>query len=326
MITFSRNYVGSVVSLPFSISLGVKSDPIEYRYSHAWLYRVMAEEGLRYLQFGSFFEAYHLPDSWFSDLRGVAAAEGVEISSVFTAHRELGGFFIGDARWEAVARRNYERLIEVASLLGARQAGSNPGAVLRDQMGQKAAGVACYLHHMKELMGFAHARGLERLTIEPMSCLAEPPTLPEEIAGMAEELMAHHCATAGTVPVGYCVDVSHGYADAARRVVHSPLELLEAALPWTTELHLKNTGTSFESTFGFGEEERARGIVDLCAVRDLLANQAERLPVRHLIAYLEIGGPKLGRDYSDGLLERQLRASIRHVREVFAPLAPKEAR
>jgi ribulose-phosphate 3-epimerase len=305
--------------------LGVKSDPIEYRYSYAWLFRLMAEEGVPHLQFGTFFEAYQLPDSWFLDLRADAEAQGVEISSVFTAHRELGGFFMGDARWETVARRNYERLIEVAVLLGARQAGSNPGAVLRDRIWEKDAGVACYLRHMKELMGLAHARGLERLTIEPMSCLAEPPTLPGEIVAMAEELMAHHRATAGTVPVGYCVDVSHGYADGGRRVVHSPLALLEVALPWTTELHLKNTGACFESTFGFGEAERGRGIIDLHVVRDLLLRHAARLPVRHMVAYLEIGGPKLGRDYSDVLLEAQLRDSIRHIRAVFGSLVVEAA-
>lgn len=53
---------------------------------------------------------------------------GLRIKSVFTAHRELGGFFVGDPRLEAAARRGFERLLQVGALLGADYIGSNPGA------------------------------------------------------------------------------------------------------------------------------------------------------------------------------------------------------
>lgn len=159
--------------------LGVKSDPILYRYSYPWLFRLMADLGVRHLQLGTFFELYQLPDSFFHRLRAQAADHGIAISSVFTAHRELGGWFQGD-EWVGVARRNTERLIEVAGLLGARSAGHNPGAVLRDRMGTKREGWATYVRHMHELLHFAHQHGVSELTIEPMSCEAEPPCSPEE--------------------------------------------------------------------------------------------------------------------------------------------------
>ncbi len=318
-----RRFVANTVErghLPhaLTIELGVKADPIEYRYSYPWLFRILADEGIRHLQLGTFFELYQLPDAYFSALREQAAAYGVSITSCFTAHRELGGFYRCEPGWEAVARRNYERFIEVGALVGARSVGSNPGAVSRDRFETKAEGNACYLRNMKGLMAYAHERGLERLCIEPMSALSEPPTLPDEIQAMAEELMAHHRATPGTVPIGYCADVSHGYADREGVVRFSHLELLEATVPWLTELHLKNTDALFNSTFGFSDEERARGIVDLRAVRDLLHAKTDVLPADRIVAYLELGGPKMGRDYSDYRLEEQLRASIRHAKEVFA--------
>jgi len=102
------------------------------------------------------------------------------------------------------------------------------------------------------------------------------------------------------------------------------MQLLEAALSYTTEIHLKNTDAIFSSTFGFGEDERRRGIVDIEAVRDVLLANADKLPSRELIGYLEMGGPKLGRDYADGLLEEALRTSLRHVKAAFAP-PPGEA-
>jgi ribulose-phosphate 3-epimerase len=58
----------------------------------------------------------------------------------------------------------------------------------------------------------------------------------------------------------------------------------------------------------------------------MLHANASVIPVKKQIAYLEMGGPKLGRDYSDCKLEAMLRASIGHIKEVFAaPSKPETA-
>ena len=306
------------MSSNLNLHLGVKSDPIEYRYSWEWLLRILADEGVRFMQIGTFFEIYQLPDSVFLTLREKAEQLGIVISSVFTAHRELGGFFRGDSAWNEVAFQNYQRLIRVGSLVGADSVGSNPGAVMRDQMDIKPAGIRSYLDSMKRLMHYAFQQGVGGLAIEPMSCLAEPPTLPSEIIDMAEELIAYHLKYPDdTARVGYCFDISHGYVDENRDMQYSNHELLDAALPYITEIHLKNTNLVLDSTFGFAPDERARGIIDVEHVRDHLLANAALLPVTNLIGYLEIGGPKLGRDYSDLELERQLRTSIRYLQETF---------
>jgi ribulose-phosphate 3-epimerase len=222
------------------------------------------------------------------------------------------------AAWEQVTLRCYERLIQVGALLGAESVGSSAGAVMRDRPSDKEAGIQRYLARMKGLMHIAHDHGLKAMTIEPMSCLAEPPTLPEEIRSMAESLLDYHRQHPGsTVPVGYCVDVTHGYADRAEQVVWDSQALFEAALPYLDHVHLKNTDRIFHSTFGFAPDERARGIIDVPHFRDLLVEHAGVLPVRHVIGYLEITGPKTGRDYSDWKLERALRESLRYLVSVF---------
>ena len=300
------------------LHLGIKSDPIEYRYSFPWLFRLMAEEGVTRLQLGSFFEVYQLPDCYFQRLKKQADDFGIEIPSLFTAHRELGGFFREDPEWEGVARRNFERFIEVGALLGATSVGSNPGAVPRDLMGLKGEGIRRYVRHMKELMHFAKSRGVEWLTVEPMSCIAEPPTLPDEIAAMGAELTAYHQANPLTTSqVGYCTDIAHGYIDLQGETKYDHVALFDATLPWLHEVHLKNTDNRFHSTFGFGSAELDKGIVDVAFFRDRLLANAGRIPVDELTGYLEIGGPKLGRDYTDCQLGEQLRVSIRHLREVF---------
>lgn len=300
-----------------NINIGVKTDPIEYRYSYPWLFNLLAEEGIRHVQIGTFFELYQLPDDFFEALRSEAHAFGISITSMFTAHRELGGFFREETGWSGVARRNYERFIEVGALLGARSVGSNPGAILRDRMEFKAEGIRNYLHHMEALMHYAYEKGVDCLTMEPMSCIAEPPTLPGEIISMAEHLAAYHAANSTTARIGYCADVSHGYVNTENQVVHDHFELLRYTLPWLEELHLKNTDTVYGATFGFSQDERAHGIIDLCEVREFLLAHAGMLPNREVTAYLEIGGPKTGRDYSDPLLEKALRESLRHIKEVF---------
>ncbi|MBN8526542.1 MAG: ribulose-phosphate 3-epimerase [Planctomycetes bacterium] len=302
--------------MSLTVQLGVKSDPILYRYSYPWLFRLMADSGVRHLQLGTWFEMYQLPDSFFHRLRAQAQDHSIVISSVFTAHRELGGYFQGD-EWVGVARRNHERLIEVAALLGARSAGHNPGAVLRDRMGTKAQGLDTYTRHMRELMHLAHRLGVPELTVEPMSCEAEPPCSPAEQRQLMTELTAYHAAHADTAAVGYCIDIAHGWAGRDRQVKVDHIGLLEAGLPWCRELHLKNTDASYDKTFGFGPDERKKGVVDVAATRAWLEERSDLVPVGELVGYLEIGGPKLGRDYSDCELEGQLRSSLEHLRAAW---------
>lgn len=300
------------------ITLGLKTDPIETRYSFPWLFDLLAEEGVRNVQLGSFYELYWLEDSYFTDLRREAEARGLRIRSVFTAHRELGGFFVGDPRMERAARRGFDRLLEVGALVGAENVGSNPGAVYRDRASLKDAGIACYLAHLRGLSRTARRLGLKALTMEPMSCLAEPPTTPAEMeqmcGAMAEDHRAH---PAETVPTYLCGDISHGLCDADKRVVYSNEELFVAGIPWMCEFHFKNTDAVFGSTFGFSPEEAKRGIVDLARFRALCEANAARWPVEEVVGYLEIGGPKTGRDYSDPHLGRELRTSLRAIRAVF---------
>ena len=83
------------------------------------------------------------------------------------------------------------------------------------------------------------------------------------------------------------------------------------------EFHIKNTDRMFNSTFGFTHEELKRGIVDLQRLRDMIYAHAGSWPVEHVTGYLEIGGPKLGRDYSDCRLEPMLVESLEKLKEAF---------
>jgi sugar phosphate isomerase/epimerase len=300
------------------LELGIKSDPIESRYSFEWLFELLQDLGVRNVQLGTFPEVFTLEDGWFLELREKAERRGLRIRSCFTTHRDLGGFFLEDPYRQRASRRMLERYIRIGALLGADMVGGNPGCVPRDRMQTKQAGIERYLSHMKELMGLARREGLKWLSLEPMSCLAEPPTLPEELERMLGELAAHHRADPqGTVPVYCCSDIGHGYADAERRVVHDNWSLFEQQIPYMGAFHFKNTDACFEATFGFSPEERRRGIVDLERLRGLLEANAALFPVRPLIGYYETGGPKIGRDYSDRSLGRDLRASIQAIQAVF---------
>ncbi|PAW78149.1 MAG: hypothetical protein B9S32_08110 [Verrucomicrobia bacterium Tous-C9LFEB] len=301
-----------------NFSLGLKTDAIETRYSFPWLFDLLAEEGIRHVQVGSFFEMYTLENEWFENLKAEAAQRDLALKSVFTAHRELGGFFYGDPYMERAARRGCERLLEVAAQLGADYCGWNPGAIYRDKPQSKPDGLLCFHRHLHELMHRAHELGLKGITLEPMSCLAEPPSTPEEIRTMMTTASAYQARHAdSTVPVYLCGDISHGIADAQSRVIYDNMDLFQFAIPWMAEFHFKNTDAIFSSTFGFSAEEKKRGIVDLKKIRTLVEENSSRWPVDEVVGYLEISGPKIGRDYSDPHLGPQLRASLRALKEVF---------
>jgi ribulose-phosphate 3-epimerase len=300
------------------LGLGLKTDPVETRYSYPWLFDLLAEEGVCEVQIGSFFELYKLDDAWFINLRQEAMTRGLVLRSLFTAHRELGGFFYGDPYMEKAARRSCERFLQVAYLLGVDFCGWNPGAIYRDRADTKTAGLICFHRNLHELMHLARQLGLKGITLEPMSCLSEPPSTPEEIRGMMETAAAYHRQHLdSTSPVYLCGDISHGVADVHRNVIYGNIELFEFAIPWMAEFHFKNTDAVFNSTFGFGPEELSRGIVKLVQVREVIARNASRWPIDNVVGYLEMPGPKIGRDYSDPLLGGQLRDSLRALKEVF---------
>lgn len=301
------------------IKIGIKTDPIITRYSFDWLFDLLVEEEIKYIQLGAFFEMFHMEsDDYFHRLREKADKRGLRIKSMFSAYREFGGFFYNDPHMEKASRKMYEKYIHIAGVLGLDYAGTNPGAVYRDQFEKKDRGIEVYMKHMKELQFLAKEKGLQAFNIEPMSSLAEPPTTPEEMDYMIGKLNKHHQLNPeNTVPVWLCGDISHGLADINQQVVHSNVDLFKHAIPMMSEFHFKNTDKVFGSTFGFSPEEQKSGIVDLKEVRQICEAHQNRWPVEEVVGYLEIGGPKIGRDYSDPLLGSALRTSLRAIKEVF---------
>jgi hypothetical protein len=57
--------------------------------------------------------------------------------------------------------------------------------------------------------------------------------------------------------------------------------------------------------------------VDLERLRALIDANADRFPVRELVGYLELPGPKTGREYSDHLLGPALGESLAALKAVF---------
>ena len=300
------------------VHLGVKSDPIESRYSFEWLFDIMQGLGVHRLQMGTTYHTYSADDSYFRQLRTSAEKREIRISSLFSSRRELVGFATGDSALEAATRRGWERLIRVASLVGADTAGSNALVVMRDQPHLREPGIRCFIENMKGLLRTARAAGLSSLTIEPMSSVWEYPSTPDEVRRIATELDPFLAANPeSTVPLLLCGDISHGVADADGKVVHDNWSLFELEIPWMWEFHFKNTDAIFDATFGFGPEERTRGIVDLSRLKQLIDRNAGRFPTEAVTGYLELSGPKVGREYSDPQLERMLVQSLEALKAVF---------
>jgi hypothetical protein len=187
-----------------TVHLGVKSDPIESRYSFEWLFDLMSGCGVHRLQMGSSFPVFFAADDHFRGLRRAAESRGIRITSMFSSHRELG-FANVDPLLDDATRRGWERMIHVASLVGAESFGSNACLVLRDQPRSREPGLRKFSEHMKGLLAVAREAGLQALTLEPMSSLYELPSTPEEIRQVMREMDEFHAAHASTtVPLQLC--------------------------------------------------------------------------------------------------------------------------
>lgn len=300
------------------VHLGVKSDPIENRFSFDWLFNLLNNLDIRYLQIGSFFELLVLDDGYFEKLREKAQEKNIIIKSLFTAHREIGGFFRKDKYLESAARKIFERYIHIGSILGVDYVGSGGGSVLRDMLYYKEKGINCFLTHMKELMKIGKSKNLKGLSIEIMSCAAEPPATPKEIDYITESLNEYHFAhKESTVPVYLLGDISHGYVNKHEQIIYSNYEIFEHAIPHMVEFHIKNTDKIYNETFGFTPEELKKGTIDLLMLKKLIYDNKDIWPKNEIFGYFEIPGPKIGRDYSDYKLEYMLAESLKKLKKVF---------
>ncbi|MBN2322333.1 MAG: hypothetical protein JXQ30_01250 [Spirochaetes bacterium] len=302
------------------LHIGVKSDAIQNRYTYEWLFGLIRSYGIRYLQLGGLLEMPLLEDGFYHDLRDKAGRYGIRIKSLYAAHRITAGFFSRDPLLERAARRIYEIYIHAGGVLGADYVGANAGVVYQDHPEFKEPGIESFLGHVRELMSLAKREGVKGITVEAMSCSFEWPTTPAEIrflSTFAAEYHREHADT--TVPLYILGDVSHGYANEQRVVVHSHYDIFESAIPYMCEFHFKNTDGIYDSTFGFSEGERKTGVVDLRKIKKIIESNAGRWPVDEVVGYLELPGPKFGRDYSDPLLKRQLAESLEALLSVFGP-------
>jgi len=300
-----------------TLKIGVKSDPIERIHSFNWLFDLMVEEAIFNLQLGSFMELYFLSDNFFVKLRKKAEARNIKISSIFTSHRECG-FMYEDPEFIRITQRNYKRLIEIAEILGSPSVGSSIGGVLRDRLDYRKRGLDVYIEKIKEIMHYAKVHKLEWLTMEPMSCFAEPPCNSKELVKIASELMRYHKKyPEETVKFGLCADVSHGWANKRKEVIENNIDYFIAGIPYMYEFHFKNTDRIYYETFGFEPENIDRGIVDVSKIHEILLKHYAELPVAEIVGYLEIPGPKIGRDYTDSLLGRMIRESLRYLKKEF---------
>ena len=259
-----------------------------------------------------------LKDDYYSDLRETAERHGIRIKSLYPRHRVTAGFFSKDPRLENAARRIYEVYIRAGGVLGVDYVGANAGVVYQDRPEDKEQGISRYLSHMRDLLEIGKQNGIRGLTVETMSSSHEWPTTPDEIKSLAEELGEYHNSRPETtVPFYFLGDTSHGFANSEKVEVHSNYEIFESAIPYMCEFHFKNTDSIFEETFGFCEKERERGSVDLERFREIIFRNRDLWPVEEVVGYLELPGPKFGRDYSDPLLESQVTASVEALQGFF---------
>jgi ribulose-phosphate 3-epimerase len=167
-------------------------------------------------------------------------------------------------------------------------------------------------------MHYAREHGLGWLTTELMSSFAEPPCSAAEMKEIGSRLCRYHERHPDrTVRYGFCADISHGWVNENMEELQNNEDYFTAAAPYLYEFHFKNTDRIYRETFGFEQENLKKGIVDVHRIHSILFHNQDKLPVSPIVGYLELPGPKIGRDYSDIELGRMLRESLRYIKREF---------
>ena len=133
------------------VHIGIKSDPIQNRYSYEWLFGLMRSLDINYLQLGGFLEMPLIDDGFYRDLRKQAEHYNIKIKSLYATYRVTAGFSSQNRYFEEAARKIYEVYIHAGNILGVDYVGANAGVAYRDHPEYKQNGIKCYFSNMKKL-------------------------------------------------------------------------------------------------------------------------------------------------------------------------------
>ena len=160
----------------------------------------------------------------------------------------------------------FKKFVYYANLLGAKRVGSHIGilSIPNNEKDRKLFQDRC-INLWKELSIYASEKNIKELTWEHMSIEREQGHTQSDIDYLIRGF------TNTKIPIRLCLDPDHGDLESNDPSDYEPYGLLKKYLPYSSQLHLKQTSTDKRKNGPFTEENNKSGLIDGNKVAKLLS-------------------------------------------------------
>ena len=150
----------------------------------------------------------------------------------------------------------FKKFADYAVKLGASRLGSHIGIMsIEDNASNREIFQKQCVDCWKELAEYAFNLGMKELTWEHMSIEREQGHTRNDIDNLIEQLKG------SKIPIKLCLDPDHGDLTSSNELDYEPYGLVESYLPYSSQLHLKQTSMDKRKNSTFTEKNNNNGLI-----------------------------------------------------------------
>ena len=277
--------------------------------------RVINELNVRYIQLTSdLFSPYYdtnILNKYVDQINDLKNKYDFSINSVFTGgFTRVNHFCHPDEFVREYWMNWFKKFIKYADLLGANRLGSHIGILsIPDNHNQREFFQNRCIKLWTILSEYAEGTGIKELTWEHMSIEREQGHVQRDIDYIIKNFMETK------VPIRLCLDPDHGDLSSSDSRDYEPYGLLEKYLPFSSQLHLKQTSLDKRKNSTFTSKNNKNGLIEGDKVANLLKKYVPEDKKEDFELILELNARE--REPDDSLICEEVKESLNYWRKVL---------
>ena len=223
--------------------------------------KVIGDLGVKHVQLTSdLFSPYYdekILDKYVEEINKLKEDYGFSITSVFTgAFTRVNHFCHPDHEVRDYWMRWFKKFTKYAVQLGASKVGSHIGIMsIQDNLKSRRTFQERCTDLWRELAIYAGENGIKELTWEHMSIEREQGHNRKDIDFLINQLKNTK------IPIKLCLDPDHGDLTSKDKLDYEPYGLMKKYLPYSSQLHLKQTSLDKRKNSTFTQENNSNGLI-----------------------------------------------------------------
>ena len=251
----------------------------------------------------------HILDKYVKEISSLKEKYGFSITSVFTGgFTRVNHFCHPDPDVRDYWMKWFKKFTNYAVELGALRIGSHIGimSIQDNLMNRKIFQERC-IDLWKELAQYAGEKGIKELTWEHMSIEREQGHNREDIDFLINQFKNTQ------IPIKLCLDPDHGDLTSKDKLDYEPYGLIRKYLPFSSQLHLKQTSPDKRKNSTFIEKNNANGLIKAPRVASLLNEFVKEENKKDFEIILELNARE--REPDDSNICNEVKISLDYWRE-----------